>query len=256
MDGLEISSPTNERIKRLVRLRQRTHRDQHGVFVVEGDRLVDRARTSGFDPIEIYVVPGHPLENHPKSTIVAPEVLDKASYRTRSQGLVAVFKQFSTRLADIKTGPDSLVLIAESVEKPGNLGAILRTADAVGATAVITTGTGVDLFNPNVIRTSTGAVFSVSFAHAQLGDLVAWLDNQGMRLVLASPAATTNYWDADLTGPLAILVGAEHKGVSAEAASHARNSVAIPMAGMSDSLNVSVSTALLAFEAKRQRSNH
>jgi len=256
MNELEISSLTNDRIKRLVRLKDRTHRDQHGVFVVEGDRLVDKARASGLDPLEIYVVRGHPLEKHPNSTIVSPGVLDKASYRSRSEGVIAVFKQFSARLSDLGTGQDPLILVAESVEKPGNLGAILRAADAVDVTAVVTTGTGVDLFNPNVIRTSTGAVFSVNHVHSELIDLVAWLDDNDIRLVMASPTADTVYWNADLTGSLAILVGAEDKGVSAEAASLVNDSVAIPMSGTSDSLNVSVSAALLAFEARRQRSDH
>ena len=223
--------------------------------MVEGDRLMGKALASGLTPIETFITPGHSLETHPDSTIVAPEVLDKASYRNRSEGVIAVFKQFSTRLTDIELTSDPLVLIAESVEKPGNLGAILRTADATSAAAVVTTGIGVDLFNPNVIRASTGAVFAVNYAHAELVDLSTWLDTNSIELVVASPTSDSIYWNTDLTGPLAILVGTEDRGVSAEATSLASSNVAIPMSGVADSLNVSVSAALLAFESRRQRSD-
>ena len=253
MRHVEISSLTNERIKRLVRLRERAHRDEEGVFVVEGNRLVNRARDRGLNLLEIYVTPGHQLEDEPISTIVEPGVLDKASYRNQSEGLIAVFEQFPTRLTDIAPESTPLILVAESVEKPGNLGAILRTADAVGATALVTTGSGVDLFNPNVIRSSTGAIFSVPYAHADLSDLTSWLDDNDVELVVAFPDADVVYWDADLAGSIAILVGAEHVGVSEEAAAAAQRTVAIPMSGISDSLNVSVSIAVLAFEARRQQ---
>jgi RNA methyltransferase, TrmH family len=255
MQNIEISSPTNERIKRLVRLRDRTHRDSEGVFLVEGARLMSRAQANGFTPLEVYVTPGHALESHPSSTIVEPTVLDKASYRSQAEGLIAVFAQFSTSLALIKTGPVPLILIAESIEKPGNLGAIFRTADAVGATALITTGPGVDPFNPNVIRSSTGAIFSVPYAHCDLSDLHRWLVDNTIELVVTSPDAQTTYWETNLTGPLAILVGSEDRGVSDQAATMASKTVAIPMLGISDSLNVSVTAALLAFETRRQRSS-
>ena len=183
-----------------------------------------------------------------------PGVLDKASYRRQSEGLIAVFAQFPTRLTEIPPESTPLILVAESVEKPGNLGAILRTADAVGATALVTTGSGVDPFNPNVIRSSTGAIFSVPYAHADLAGLTSWLDDNDVDLVVASPEADIVYWDADLSGSIAILVGAENVGVSVEAIAAAQRTVAIPMSGTSDSLNVSVSIAVLAFEAKRQQS--
>jgi len=255
MENIEISSPKNERIKRLVRLRDRAHRDAEGVFLVEGERLMSRAQANGLTPLEIYVAPGHALERDPTSTIVEPAVLDKASYRSQAEGPIAVFAQFSTSLATIETGPSPLILIAESIEKPGNLGAILRTADAVGATAVITAGSGVDPFNPNVIRSSTGAIFSVPYAHSSLSELSQWLDDNTIELIITSPDAQTPYWEANLTGPLAILVGSEDRGLSDQAANLANRAVAIPMLGISDSLNVSVTAALLAFETRRQRSS-
>ena len=220
---------------------------------MEGDRLVNRARDCGLNLLEVYVTPGHRLEDEPISTIVESDVLDKASYRRQSEGLIAVFEQFPTRLTEITPESTPLILVAESVEKPGNLGAILRTADAVGATALVTTGSGVDPFNPNVIRSSTGAIFSVPYAHADLSDLTSWLDDNDVELVVASPEAEVVYWDADLAGSIAILVGAENVGVSDGAVAAAHRTVAIPMSGRSDSLNVSVSIAVLAFESKRQQ---
>jgi TrmH family RNA methyltransferase len=145
-------------------------------------------------------------------------------------------------------------LVAESVEKPGNLGAILRTADAVGATAVITVGSAVDPFNPNVIRSSTGTIFSVPYAHTELSDLARWLNANDIELVVAAPDAEAVLWETDLAGSVAIMVGSENLGLSKEAIAAAQHSVAIPMAGTSDSLNVSVSIAVFAFEVRRQQS--
>lgn len=216
---------------------------------------MSRAQTSGYQATEIYVTPGHPLENHPNATIVEPTVLDKASYRSKSEGLIAIFAQFPTDIAQIALAGIPLILIAESIEKPGNLGALLRTADGAGCTAVVTTGNGIDVFNPNVVRASTGALFSVSYAHANLGVLVRWLNDNEIELIVAAPKAPTELWNTDMTGALAILVGSEDRGVSDEALNLANRTVAIPMSGASDSLNVSVSAGLLAFEAKRQRAN-
>jgi len=134
------------------------------------------------------------------------------------------------------------------------VGAMLRTADAVGATALITTGSVVDVFNPNVIRSSIGAIFSVPYTHAELPQLVDWLKQNAIELVAAVPGIDTAYWSADLTESLAILVGAEDIGLSKEARHAADRLVSIPMAGTADSLNVSVSAALMVFEARRQRS--
>ena len=238
-----------------MRFKQRTHRDKEGVFVVEGNLLFDRARSSGLTPLEVFVTSGNPVQSELKTTIVDPLALDKASYRNRSQGLIAVFEQFPRPIEAFPIGPSPLILVAESVEKPGNLGAMLRTVDAVGATGLITTGSPVDLFNPNLIRSSTGAVFTVPYAHAGLSELVVWLTERDVELVATVPGATDTYWAADLAGSVAIMVGAEDTGLSREAREAADLTVSIPMSGASDSLNVSVAAALLAFEARRQRSS-
>lgn len=247
--GFDITSPANERIKRLVRLRDRTHRDAEGVFVVEGPRLLYRAVDAGLTPVEVYSdgsvdVPGV------TTVTVDPIALDRASYRSRSNGVIAVFEQFSSELEDIELGPNALLLVAEGVEKPGNLGAILRTADAVAATAVVVLGAGVDVFNPNTLRASTGAVFTVPVVTAGLDRLVSWLK---VPLLAASPEGDRLLWDTDLAAGVALMVGAEDEGLSDAAKDAATTLVSIPMLGATDSLNTSVTMALMAYEAVRQR---
>ena len=254
MADYDITSPSNERIKRLVRLRDRRHRDEAKVFVVEGERLVGRALDAGLEAVEVYVDTADRGHYGPGTLSVAPRVLDKASYRSRSEGVIAVFEQFPTDLSVVDLGSRPLLLVAESIEKPGNLGAMLRTADSVGADALIIVGGGIDPFNPNVVRSSTGSLFTVRLATADLDELSIWLDERSIPLVTALPDGDIDYWDTDLTGPVAIMVGAEDAGISAEARRLANRSLAIPMSGSADSLNASVSLAVVAFEAVRQRS--
>jgi TrmH family RNA methyltransferase len=246
----EITSPGNPRIKRLARL-CRGEREE-GLFAVEGRRLVERALAAGYEPVEVYgdgsvAVPGLEM------TLVATEALDRASYRDRSEGLIAVFPRRERRLDDLRPGSPPLVLLAEGLEKPGNLGAILRTADAVGADAVITLSTEVDVFNPNALRASTGAVFTVPVAPATVTEAREWLTAHGITLVAADPGAAVELWEADLSGGVGLLVGAEDEGLTGGARSAADLLVSIPMAGTADSLNASVAMAVLAYEAVRQR---
>jgi TrmH family RNA methyltransferase len=253
---MDITSVSNPRIKRLVSLRDRKERDRESVFVVEGIRELERAVAAGMRPLEIYYDPGHfPGPPHPAEVeaSAAPEALDRASYRARSQGVIAVFATFDVTLEHLSPPPSPLYLLAESIEKPGNLGALLRIADAVGAAGLIVTNTGTDPFNPNVIRSSTGALFTVPLAVAGLEEAVEWLRGHDMRIHAADPGAGTPLWDLDLTGPCALLVAAEHAGLSETASSAADSLVRIPMQGIADSLNVSISMAVLAYEALRQR---
>ena len=251
----QITSPTNDRIKRLVRLRDRRHRDQEGVFVVEGLREVSRAVSAGLRPREVYQPADHPQSSFGEIVFpCSPEALAKASYRSSRDAVIAVFDQFDTSLDRIAVGSDPLILMAEGLEKPGNLGAILRTADAVGAEAVIAVDSKIDPFNPNSVRASTGAIFSVPFAAAGLPEAVKWLRMQGVALLAASPNGDKSPWDVDLTGPVALMIGAEDFGLSAAAIEQADRLVRIPMLGSVDSLNASVSMAILAYEAVRQRS--
>ena len=255
MSEPQITSPTNDRIKRLVRLRDRKHRDQEGVFVVEGRREVGRVTGAGLRPREVY----HPADDpqpFPSEAVFpcSPEALTKASYRSSPEEVIAVFDQFDTSLDGMVVGSDPLILAAEGLEKPGNLGAILRTADAAGADVVIAVDSKVDPFNPNVVRASTGAIFSVPFAVANLSETVEWLRMRQVPLLAASPDGDKPPWDIDLTGPVALMVGAEDRGLSAAAIKEAERLVRIPMLGSVDSLNASVSMAILAYEAVRQRS--
>lgn len=246
----DITSPSNDRIRRLVRLRERRHRDAEGVFVVEGSRLVERALAAGMEPIEVYTDRSLDLPGFERAVTVDPTALDRASYRNRSEGLIAVFEQLDLSLNRLGS-PGSLVLAAEAIEKPGNLGAMLRTADAVGADAFVAVGSTIDPFNPNVLRASTGALFSVAIAVCELVEFLDWLDR--VELVAAVPGSPIPYWADDLTGDTALIVGSEDAGLSEEAVEAARRTVSIPMAGITDSLNASVSLALLAYEAVRQR---
>lgn len=253
---MDVTSASNPKIKRLVALRDRQERDREGVFVVEGLREIERAISAGIPALEIYYDPDRfpsPPHHAPIEVSVAPEALDRASYRARSQGLLAVFARFDATLNNLATKPNPLYLLAESIEKPGNLGALLRTADAVGASGLIITDTSTDPFNPNVIRSSTGTLFSVPLAIANLEDTVTWLHSRDIEILAADPIGGEPLWDADLTRPCALLVGSEAGGLSEEARSMADSLVTIPMQGTADSLNVAVSMAILAYEALRQR---
>ena len=254
---MDINSAANPRIKRLVSLRDRKERERESVFVVEGSRDLARAVAKGHQPLEIYYDPAQfpgPPQRAGSEVSVATAALDRASYRGRSQGVIGVFGQFDVTLDHLAPGPDPLFLMAESIEKPGNLGALLRTADAIGADAVIAADPDTDPFNPNVIRASTGAIFSVPLGVAGLDLAVSWVRARGARIVAADPAASDLLWDADLTGPLTLLVGAEDTGLTASARAAADSIISLPMRGSTDSLNVSVSMAVLAYEALRQRS--
>ncbi len=250
----DITSPTNERIKRLIRLRDRKQRDTDEVFVVEGPRLVGRAIETGLEPLEVYVDDSTPDPSLFDAVVVEPAVLSRASYRKKSEGVIAVFEQFPLTLDRIDTGGTPLILAAESIEKPGNLGAMLRTADASGANGFVVVGGGTDVFSPNVIRASMGALFTVPVAVCGLDDFGLWLREHSIRLVAAAPGSHESLWNTDLTGASAIMVGTEDQGLSESAIEMSDSLVTIPMTGSPDSLNASVSLALLAFEAVRQRS--
>lgn len=254
MSDYEITSHANERIKRLVRLRERRHRDAEGVFVVEGPRLLERALGAGLEPLEVFGDGSVDRIEVNETVLVEPTVLDKASYRRSSQGLIAIFRQYRRALPEITLSDPALVVVTEGVEKPGNLGAMMRTASAAGADAMITVDAATDIFNPNVVRSSMGALFSLPIVAVDLGSLRAWLDDKSMKLVATAPSAGESMWQADLTVPCALMVGAEDAGLSREALEAADATVAIPMhSSQVDSLNTSVSLALIVYEAARQR---
>lgn len=219
---------------------------------MEGARLIGRAVRAGLAPLEVYT--SDSTTPHPEAPIVftvASPALDRASYRGSAPGIIAVFTQFDCSLDTLDPSRQSLILVAEGIEKPGNLGAMLRTADAVGADALITVGPSVDSFNPNVVQASTGALFSVPLAQTTIGELQTWLT---VALVGATPDSAVPLWDQDLTPDVALMVGAEDTGLSVAARRAATSLVSLPMAGIADSLNASTTLAVLAYETIRQRS--
>jgi TrmH family RNA methyltransferase len=235
------------------------------VFLVEGYREIRRALEKAVRLQELYFAPEWFLgENEPALIAQAEaagaqlfelsrEAFAKAAYRERPDGLLAVAPQWRRTLADLALPPDPFVLVVEAIEKPGNLGTILRSADAAGCHAVIVCDPVTDIFNPNVVRASTGVLFSVPLVVEGSERVQAWLREKGIRTVATTPAATQVYSAADLRGPLAVVMGSEQYGLSDFWLKRADLPVRIPMAGQADSLNVAMATIITLFEAVRQR---
>jgi TrmH family RNA methyltransferase len=261
----KISSLQNPRVKELVRLRDRRPRDEAGVFLVEGYREILRALDRGVRPRDLYFSPDWFLgTNEPallaraeaagaKLCELSKEAFAKVAYRERPDGLLAVAPQWRRRLEDLALPAAPLLLVAEAIEKPGNLGTILRGADAAGCHAVIVCDPVTDIFNPNVVRASTGVLFSVPLVVEESPRVRAWLREKGVRAVATTPAAATIYSAADLRGPLAVVMGSEQYGLSEFWLKEADLPVRIPMAGQADSLNVAMAAIITLFEAVRQR---
>lgn len=265
----KITSLQNPRLKRLVKLRDRRPRDEAGVFLVEGYREIRRALEAKTAVPELYYAPAWFLgENEPalidearaagaELVELSKEAFAKAAYRDRPDGLLAVARQWKRALDEIEGEPgrDLLLLVAEAIEKPGNLGTLLRSADAAGCDAVVVCDPVTDLFNPNVVRASTGALFSVPCVVEERARVAAWLKGRGIRVAATTPGASLRYTDADLRGPLAVLMGSEQYGLSPFWIEAADLQVRIPMAGRADSLNVGQAATIVLFEAVRQRSS-
>lgn len=259
-----LTSPTNARVKRVVKLRTRRHRDRERRFVIEGFRELNGAWRAGFAAEEVFYCEQHFSARGEMELVdrlrdggavceaTNAAVFAKLSYRHTPDGLLAVAATPELTLGRLRVPRESLWLVATNIEKPGNLGAMLRTADAAGVSGVLLADPATDPFNPNVVRASVGTLFSVPLAVAQGADVRAWLAEHDVRVVATSPAATTDYAEADLTGPVAIVVGGEHAGLDAEW-SAGTDAVRIPMAGHADSINAAITAAVLLFEAARQR---
>lgn len=275
MSELDITSVANPRLKAVQALRRRRTRDQQGRTVVEGVEEIDLALRAGVRPVELYLCPdiadGRPVADAPRRDAVlmatrqagvpiltlSRAAFEKISYREGPDGFLAVVDTPGRPLGELfaeAVPPQAFVLVAEAVEKPGNLGAMVRTADAAGVDAVIAADPVGDWGNPNVIRASKGTVFAVPVATAGTDELLDWLaEHPGLDLVVATPDAELDYTDIDLRGPVAVVVGAEKEGVSDTLLQAARHRVRIPMAGQADSLNVATSAALMLYEVVRQR---
>jgi TrmH family RNA methyltransferase len=254
LTAYDISSPANEQVKRLVRLQQKRHRDEERLFTVEEPRIIERALESGHVPVETYTCPDDTPPSFGLSHVtMSREAIDRASYRSASTGIIALFAYWETGLDRLSPSPEPLLLVAEGLEKPGNLGALLRIADGAGADGVIVVEPAADLFNPNTVRSSTGTLFTVPVATDEMANVAGWLRDHDIPSVATSPGAASAYWEATLAGPIAIWVGSEALGLSDDALANADTSVSIPMHGGADSLNTAISAALVVYEALRQR---
>jgi TrmH family RNA methyltransferase len=264
MTNVEITSPANPRIKQLVALRRRRVRDEAGVTLVEGYEELELALAAGIKPRQIFLSPeiidkgqqrlaDVAAERGAEVFTVSPAVFKKAAYRESPDGWLAVVPAVGGELSGVELGAKPLVVICQGVEKPGNLGAILRTADAAGVAAVIATDPVTDWGNPNVIRASKGTVFSVPVAAASSEQVLGWLADNSIRLVATTPGAEALLTEGDFSGPTAIAVGSEKYGLPDEWLARADVLVRIPMFGRADSLNVATSAAIVCYEAVRQR---
>lgn len=259
-----LTSPANARVKRVVKLRARRHRDRERRFVIEGFGELEGAWRAGFPVEEVFYCEQHFAAREEKELVdrlrdtgavceaTNAAVFAKLSYRHTPDGLLAVAATPELTLDRLDVPKDSLWLVAANIEKPGNLGAMLRTADAAGVSGVLVADPATDPFNPNVVRASVGTLFSVPLAVARGADVRAWLAEHAIRVVATSPGAATDYAEADLSGAVAIVVGGEHAGLEAEWIAGAE-AVRIPMAGQADSINAAMTAAVLLFEASRQR---
>ncbi len=286
-----ITSAQNPKVKRLLALQKDSSlRRESGLFVVEGRRELEHCMAAGFEPDTVFVCPDlyGPGDTVPRifAPLIPPtslrswappvhaatgghgsgaqvsgyriievsrEVYDKVAYRGGTEGVIAEMKSRERRLEDLDLPRNPLIMVLEAVEKPGNLGAVLRSADAAGADAVIICDPLTDLYNPNLIRASIGAVFTVPVAVCTSEEAIAWLKSHGIRILTAQLQDSSLYYDCDMRCGTALVMGTESTGLTAQWREAADAHIRIPMLGELDSLNVSVSAAILLFEAVRQR---
>ena len=256
----QITSAQNPKIKNLLSLQEksRTRREQ-GLFVVEGRRELEHALEAGFRPRTVFVCPEIAGDRWPVvagnlSIVEIPESLyRKVAYRESTEGIIAEMEVQERHLEDLPLSEHPLIMVLEAVEKPGNLGAVLRSADAARADAVIVCDPLTDLWNPNLIRASLGGIFTVPTVCASSEETIAWLKAHGIRILTAQLQDSSWYYDIDMTGGTALVMGTESTGLTDRWRAAADAHIRIPMLGRLDSLNVSVSAAILLFEAVRQR---
>ena len=257
----QISSVQNPFIKSLVLLQEKAkNRKQTGTFLIEGQREITLALKGGYIIETVLFYPEICTES--EATKIAPntalieinkEVFQKLAYRDTTEGILAVAKTKSMQLNNLKLSKNPLILIAEAPEKPGNIGALLRTADAANLDAVIIANPKSDLYNPNIVRSSVGCLFTNQIASGTTEEIITFLREQDINFYCATLQNSTSYHTQDYTTPTALVVGTEATGLTQEWRDAATQNIIIPMQGEIDSMNVSVAAAILIFEAKRQR---
>ncbi len=260
-----ITSVANPRIKALVRLRKRRERDATGSFLIEGYRELQRALGGDVEIEALYTCPSLYLGDNEADLVgqaaaagaevveVAAEPFRKVSYRDRPEGLLALARQFGTGLDRMGLDGDPLLLVVEAIEKPGNLGTMVRTAAAAGVGGVIVADPTTDPFNPNVVRASLGTLFTVPLAVTDSAAAIGHLRAAAVRIVATTPSADLAHHEADLQGAVAVVVGSEQYGLSSAWLESADERVVIPMVGPVDSLNAAQAAGIVLFEALRQR---
>ena len=260
----KIQSPQNNRIKNIQKLFAKSkERKEQNLFVIEGARELQLALAASYSPDFIFICPelfsgtDYPeiRKEIPSSIVfeVSPPVFQKIAYREHSDGIIALARPKPHTLNDLNLPDNPFIIVLEAVEKPGNLGAILRTADAAKVDAVIVCDPLTDVYNPNIIRSSVGCVFTVPLAISTQSDTFSFLKENGITVFAAELQASQWYQDTDFTQACALVMGTEADGLTGFWIEHADARIKIPMRGKIDSLNVSVSTAVLTFEAMRQR---
>lgn len=260
-----ITSLQNPRVKDAVRLRDRRHREKQRRILIDGVRELARAIRAGVRMTEVFVCEelcsGDEARSlldmlpdcHAETFRITRQVFEKLAFGQRAEGVLGVAEMPRPTLADLRLPENPLVAVLEGIEKPGNVGAVLRSADAAGVSALIVADARTDLYNPNAIRASLGTIFTMPVCTATTEETLAWLSRHGLAIHAARVDGSAPYTDADFRSPAAIVLGSEAEGLSdAWRAGHIR-AVRLPMLGAADSLNVSVAAAVLFYEARRQR---
>jgi TrmH family RNA methyltransferase len=262
-----LSSAKNPKIKEILLLSEKSkERRERALFVVEGKREIEAALIAGYKIYELFLCTGlsnilnsqesaslekqYPAE---KNYTLTEEVYSKVAYRGGTEGVIAIFRYKTHTLKDISLSSNPLIIVLESVEKPGNLGAVLRTADAANADAVIVCDPLTDLFNPNIIRSSIGGVFTNKVCISSSEETYKWLTDNNIKIFAAQLQDAELYYNCDMSGASAVVMGTESLGLKPFWRERAHHRIKIPMLGSIDSLNVSVSAAVICFEALRQR---
>jgi TrmH family RNA methyltransferase len=258
----QITSIQNPFVKNLVLLQDKAKaRKQSGTFIIEGQREIELALKGGYE-IETLLICAElsgksenlkiQIAAHLKIEI-SKEVYQKLAYRDTTEGIIAIAKSKSLQLSDLKLSKNPLILVAEGLEKPGNLGALLRTADAANIDAVIIANPKSDMYNPNIVRSSVGCLFTRQIAVATSEEAIAFLKEHNINIYCATLQDSTTYHSQNYNNPTALVVGTEATGITEIWRKNSTKNIIIPMQGSIDSMNVSVAAAILLFEAKRQR---
>ncbi len=260
----DITSPQNPAFKLAMQLHSSRGRKKQNRIIIFGIREVLRAMDHT-NVMELYLLPDslsesemtklnmYAAKNNIRSYSLTEALFSKLSYGDRVEGAIAIAERPETRLEDLELTDDSLVVVVESIEKPGNIGALLRTMDAVSASALVLADSITDVFHPNSIRNSMGASFSVPIAEDTTPNIQAWLVQNGIRVFVAMVDGAGDFYQCDLKGSIAIVLGNESKGLDKSWAQQTFHPVRLPMSGITDSLNISVTAAVMLFESFRQR---